>query len=218
MDDAAWVREEAGDALADIEPAPLREALSERLADAEMTPGVLTLVSARALDPDGGVDGVGRHAAGVQLIYEGLRLTRGLAHEEPWNAADLDAEGDIDADLDVLTADVFVARGFYLLARTGAAEKAVDTVRAFGRDQTLRREAADGAALDRNLEADVLELAVVSGTAAVGALAPAELLTYAADLTRDGDDPMPPERALPESAGERVAALAEERVASSADS
>ena len=221
MDDAERVREAAGEALADIEPARLREALTGRLADAEMTPGVLMLVSARALDPDVGVDGVDEHAAGVQLIYEGLRLTRRLAHAEPWSTADLDAEGDIDADLDVLAADVFVARGFYLLARTGAAEKAVDTVRAFGRDQTLRRDAADpadGATLDRNLEADVFELAVVTGTAAVGALASAELLTYAANLACDGDDPMPSERALPESAGDRIAALAEERVASSADS
>ncbi|ESP87314.1 DUF7114 family protein [Candidatus Halobonum tyrrellensis] len=220
MDDAERVREAAGEALADIEPTRLRGALTDRLVDAEMTPGVLTLVSARALDPETGVDAIGEHAAGVQLIYEGLRLTRGLAREEPWSGVDLDAAGDIDADLDVLAADVFVARGFYLLARTGAAEKAVDTVRAFGRDQTLRRDADDGegAALDRNLEADVLELAVVTGTAAVGALAPAELLTYAADLARDGDDPMPPERALPDSTADRIAALAEERVASSADS
>ncbi|UHQ95994.1 hypothetical protein HYG82_21195 [Natrinema halophilum] len=31
-------------------------------------------------------DGIVTHAAGVQLIYEGLRLTRTLAHDEPWTA------------------------------------------------------------------------------------------------------------------------------------
>ncbi|QLG27974.1 hypothetical protein HUG10_10580 [Halorarum halophilum] len=220
MDDAVRVREAAEGALADIEPARLRGLLAGRVADAEMTPGVLTLVSARALDPTATGDGVAERAAGVQLIYEGLRLTRRLAHEEPWDDVDLDAVGDVAADMDVLAADVFVARGFYLLARTDAAEKAVETVRAFGRDQTLRREAtreAERSALDRNLEADVFELAVVAGTDTVGADAPADLLTYAAALAGDDDDRMPAEGALPESAGDRIAALADERVASSVD-
>ena len=220
MDDAVRVREAAGGALADIEPARLRELLADRVADAEMTPGVLTLVSARAIDPSVTGDGVAERAAGVQLIYEGLRLTRRLAHEEPWGEVDLDAVGDVAADMDVLAADVFVARGFYLLARTDAAEKAVGTVRAFGRDQTLRRDAAEAserAALDRNLEADVFELAVVAGTDTVGADAPADLLAYAAELAADEDERMPAEGALPESAGDRIAALADERVASSAD-
>ncbi|WP_313693736.1 DUF7114 family protein [Halorarum halobium] len=220
MDDAVRVRAAADGALADIEPDRLREILTGRVADAEMTPGVLTLVSARALDPAAAGDAVAERAAGVQLIYEGLRLTRRLAHEEPWADRDLDDAGDVDADMDVLAADVFVARGFYLLARTEAAEKAVETVRAFGRDQTLRRDVADAEerlALDRNLEADVFELAVVAGTDTVGAAAPAELLAYAAELAGDDDERMPGEGALPDSAGDRIAALADEPVASSAD-
>ncbi|WP_435062172.1 DUF7114 family protein [Halobaculum sp. EA56] len=220
MDDAARTRAAAERSVADVEPAALRDALTDRFADAEMTPGALTLLSARALDPDVDPEAVEDHAAGVQLIYEGLRLTRELAQTEPWATADLDAVGDIDADLDVLAADVSVSRGFYLLARTAAAEKAVETVRAFGRDQTLRREAdADrAAALDRNLEADVFELAVVAGTAAVGGSAPADLLSYAAELAAGDDDRMPAIGALPDSAGDRIATLADEdRVASSAD-
>ncbi|QLG61207.1 DUF7114 family protein [Halorarum salinum] len=220
MDDAVRVREAAEGALADVEPERLRELLAGRVADAEMTPGVLTLVSARALDPAAPADGVAERAAGVQLVYEGLRLTRRLAHEEPWTALDLEGGSDVDADMDVLAADVFVARGFYLLARTGAAEKAVETVRAFGRDQTRRRGAAcsvDGAALDRNLEADVFELAVVAGTDTVGAEAPEELVAYAAELAAADDARMPGERALPDGAGDRIAALADERVASSVD-
>lgn len=221
MDDAARVRAAAERAVGDVEPAALREALASRFADAGMTPGALTLLSARAVDADVDVDRVEEHAAGVQLIYEGLKLTRELSQSEPWADADLDEAGDIDADLDVLAADVSVSRGFYLLARTAAADKAVETVRAFGRDQTLRRSADDDAErdrLDRTLEADVFELAVVAGTAAVDASAPDDLLAYAAELAAGDDDRMPSAAALPDSAGDRIAALADdEPVASSAD-
>jgi hypothetical protein len=87
MDDAVRVREAAEEALADIEPQRLRETLSRRLADAEMTPGVLTLRSARALAADPELVSVSERAAGVQLIYEGLRLTRRLSHDDPWAEA-----------------------------------------------------------------------------------------------------------------------------------
>ncbi len=216
MDDAARVRDAAREALSDIEPPSLRQAIYDRLANAEMTPGVLTLVSARALDSEVRLAGLAERAAGVQLIYEGLRLTRVLAHEEPWSNADLDSPGDLEADIDVLAADVLVARGFYCLARTAAAEQAVETVRRFGRDQTHRREAADPAVLDRNLEADVFELAVVAGTTAVGGSAPPDLLAYAADLAREADG-LPAAEALPESTNDRIATLADGPIASSVD-
>ncbi|ELY98915.1 DUF7114 family protein [Natrialba asiatica] len=137
------------------------------------------------------------HAAGVQLIYEGLRLTRGLAHEDSWcgdsahanqpksqsqpqpqpqsahqvqsqpenqtqsqsrlehhpqsqsqSQSDLQSQpqsrsqspSQYTDDLTILAADILVARGFSLLARTDAADKAVHTVQAFGRDQTRRTE------------------------------------------------------------------------------
>ena len=163
MDDAVLARRSAREALSDIEPEPLRGALDEWLATASMTPGAL------------------------QLIYEGLDLTRRLAHDEPW--ADTD-EDDIDADLDVLAADVLVSRGFYLLARTPAAERAVEVVRAFGRDQT-RREGETDPDTDRNLEADVFELAVVTGVHAVDGDACEELLTYADELARGYEGELP---------------------------
>ena len=216
MDDAARARDAACEALADVEPDQLREALEARIANAAVTPGVLALVTARAVDPEVDPDAVVDRAAGVQLIYEGLRLTRSVAHEEPWETA-ATRETDIDADMDVLTADVLVSRGFSLLACTDAAAAAVEVVRAFGRDQTLRdRERTDPAAataLDRNLEIDSLELAVVAGTTAVGGDPPEELLTYARDLAADDDGEFPPPgRALPETTADRIADISDRAV------
>jgi hypothetical protein len=215
MDDAARARDAAREALADVEPEQLREALDSRIGDAAVTPGVLALVTARAVDPDVDLDDVADRAAGVQLIYEGLRLTRTVAREEPWVRAPTAA--DIDADMEILAADVLVSRGFSLLACTDAARPAVDVVRAFGRDQTLRdREGTDAetaAGLDRNLEVDALELAVVAGTTAVGGDPPEELLEYARDLAADCDGEFPPAgSALPETTADRIADISERAV------
>jgi hypothetical protein len=214
MDDAVRARDAAREALDDIEPDRLRGVLFDRFDDTSMTPAVLTILSARALDSgidaDADADGLAERAAGVQLIYEGLRLTRALAQDEPWVTTD---ENDTDADIDILAADVLVSRGFYLLARTDAADRAVEVVRAFGRDQTLRdREDADVATLDRNLEADIFALAVVAGTTAVGGQAPPALLEYAAELARECDDPdadclKPASNAFSETTTERIASL-----------
>ncbi|WP_265110040.1 DUF7114 family protein [Halosolutus halophilus] len=154
------------------------------------------------------------HAAGVQLIYEGLRLTRSLSHDPPWTGLDDAAE---DGDLAILAADILVARGFYLLARTDAAGKAVRTVQAFGRDQT-RRDAVprdeprhdeefghdgstadadaaspvDSASIDANLERDVLELAVLAGAAAIGETPSPRLLGIADQLADTVGTSLPP--------------------------
>ncbi|GAB7014119.1 hypothetical protein JCM18549_23900 [Halolamina salina] len=188
MDDAAVARRSARDALGEIEPVPLRETLDQRLEAASMVPGALTLSTARAFDESVDVTELGELAAGVQLIYEGLSLTRQLAHEEPWA---IDPENDIEADLSVVAADVLVSRGFSLLARTPAADRAVETVRAFGRDQTDRERTDNPAAIDRNLEADVFELAVVAGVAAVDGTASEELLGFAAELARSYEGALP---------------------------
>ena len=216
MDDAARARDAAREALADVEPEQLCEALETRILNAAVTPGVLALVTARALDPDVDADDVVDRAAGVQLIYEGLRLTRSVAHDEPWLTA-ATRESDIEADMDVLTADVLVSRGFSLLACTDAAAAAVEVVRSFGRDQTVRErddvDAAAAAALDRNLEVDALELAVVAGTTAVGGEPPEELLTYARELAADYDGEFPPsERALPDATADRIADISDRAV------
>jgi hypothetical protein len=226
MEEVAAVRRAALDAVDDVEPGRLRDRIRERLEDGSIAPGVLTMLSARAVAdrPDPSVESVPASAvadrgAGVQLIYEGLRLTRTLSQAAPWErdgpagtaddpevtdggvAASVDQanpdstdDDSTDADMAILVADVMVARGFYLLARTEAAERAVRTVQVFGRDQTVRRTTGD-ASLDRNLEADVFELAVVAGTTAVGGGAPASLREYVSQLARDDRSPSA-ERAL----------------------
>ena len=187
MEAAVRAREAAREAVQDVTPKPLRDRIYALLDESSMVPGVLALSSARVADgerPPG--DGVANRAAGVQLIYEGLRLTRTLATDSPW---DRDPPYD-DANLDILGADAMVARGFYLLARTEAADKAVETVTSFGRDQTDRQHGRDSPA--RALEVDVFELAVIAGSTAVVADPPEALLTYAAELATN-DDPDPPE-------------------------
>jgi hypothetical protein len=201
MEEAAAVRRAALAAVDDVDPARLRDRIEARLEPASMTPGVCTLVSASAAGCDGQLDAITDRAAGVQLIYEGLRLTRALAHDDPWTNGDRD-----DADLDILIADILVSRGFYLLARTEAADAAVDVVRAFGTDQTVRRE-TDDPTLDRNLEADVLELAVVAGVTAAGIRPSPRLREYASDLA--GDTLPPAETFADDDVVETLTSLAE---------
>ncbi len=161
MEEAAAVRRAARATVDDIEPARLRDDLLAFIDDVSLAPGVLTLFTARICS--GSTDGLEKRAAGVQLIYNGLRLTRQLAREEPWEDSDRTS-----ADMHILAADVLVARGFYLLARTEAAETAVDVVRAFGQHQTNRREQNDSS-LDAQLEHDVLELALATGASVANA-------------------------------------------------
>lgn len=212
MDRAASCRRAARDAVADVEPPRLHDVIAETLDVASMTPGVLTIECATHVDPDADLQGITRRAAGVQLIYEGLRLTRKLAHEEPWT--DLGVNG--EADLEILAADILVARGFYLLARTDAADRAVRTVRAFGRDQTLREESetdVDAERLDANLERDVLELAVEAGTGAVGSTPTPELIAVANDVAADVGTNFPPaSECLPELGTPGTEATPNERV------
>ena len=170
MEEAAAVRRAASEATADVVPEALRETIDDYVADDSVVPGVLTLLSARVVtgeDPDG----LTEQAAGVQLIYDGLRLTRHIVQSNPWAEAGVAAERNREeADMAILAADVLVSRGFYLLARTEAAEDAVAVVRAFGRDQTECEDATGDRAtsLDRRLETDVLELAVTTGVTAAG--------------------------------------------------
>ena len=212
MEDDAAVRGAALDAIEDIEPEPLRERIAAQLTGGSMAPGVLTIRTVRALkDGTGAVatsdgtllDPVAERAAGVQLIYDGLQLTRQLSHEEPWVDGDREA-----ADLAVLAADVLVSRGFYLLARTEAAEAAVAVVRAFGSDQTVRRETDDGS-LDRNLEADVLELAVVAGATMGDGTASPRLREYASEMV-NGEPFSDPDSFFPETLTETLSTLVTE--------
>jgi len=219
MDEVAAVRRAALDAVDDVEPGGLRERIRDHLDDGSLAPGVLAVSSARAVresrgetDDDFPLEAVAERGAGVLLIYSGLRLTRSLAQDPPWEratrtdgagrpadaaeAADPaarpedvpghDAADLTDADMAILVADILVARGFYLLARTEAAEDAVATVQAFGRDQTNRRTTGD-ASFDRELEVDVFELAVVAGTTAVGGSASSGLREHVTDMAATGE-------------------------------
>jgi hypothetical protein len=210
MEQADRCRRAAAEAVTDVEPPQLHEFIESTLERASMLPGALTIESAAAVTPEPATeterlenDGILTHAAGVQLIYEGLRLTRSLAHTEPW--ADSDADTDIDGDLEILAADILVARGFYLLAQTDAAGKAVRTVQAFGRDQTHRfddldsddADIADHTSYDANLERDVLELAVLAGAAAVDETPSKRFIGAVDELAATVGVPFPPaERGL----------------------
>lgn len=222
MDEVAAVRRAALDAVDDVEPGGLRERIRDHLDDGSLAPGVLAVSSARAVREsrdaadDFPLDAVAERGAGVLLIYSGLRLTRSLAQDPPWernrsltdgagrpadagdaagpaglpeDVARREAEDLTEADMAILVADILVARGFYLLARTEAAADAVATVQAFGRDQTNRRTTG-AESLDRNLEGDVFELAVVAGTTAVGGGAPRGLREHVADMA-EGSDTLP---------------------------
>jgi hypothetical protein len=187
MDEAGATRRAALGAVRDVEPAGLHGRITEWLDQGSMVPGALTIRFARATASavsSGGedelADPIGERAAGVQLIYDGLRLTRQLASEQSWERGD-----DESGDLDILVADVLVARGFYLLATTEASNRAVETVRAFGRDQTVQRETDDDS-LSRNLEIDALELAAVAGTTVGDCGVSPNIRSFAAELATEG--------------------------------
>lgn len=194
MQEVAVVRRAAKDVLSDIEPERLRSRILTRLDESSMSAGVLTGQCADAVlerrgagtthstfdqDDDSLREAIVSRAVGVQLIYEGLQLTRTLAQDPPW-LDDQKSEG----DLDVLIANILVAKGSHLLARTEAADEAVSTVQSFGRDQTVRRE-TDESLLTNRLEANVYELATVAGTTAVGGQPSPQLREYASSLARD---------------------------------
>lgn len=166
MEQAELARRGAREAVSDIEPPRLTARIDAVLGAASMAPGALVCLVAQSADTNVSEETLAERAAGVQLIYEGLRLTRTLSHEEPW----ADSIDHTEPNIDILAADILVSRGFYLLAATDAAERAVETIRAFGRDQTHRREPdADEELLDSNLEGDIIALASVAGASAVDA-------------------------------------------------
>jgi hypothetical protein len=226
MEEAAAVRRAALDAVESVDPDHLLERIEHRIDAGSMAPGVLTILSAGALESGTDADAVRSRAAGVQLIYEGLRLTRTLATTEPWAATagdggratmamdpdrldGFDAERSpaaATADVDILVADILVARGFYLLARTEAAGAAVAVVRSFGRDQTVSHETGDDS-LDENLEADVFELAIVAGTTAAGGSAPPNCREFVRDLAAGNGELAPAVDLCGEDVRERLSGL-----------
>ncbi|MFC3960282.1 DUF7114 family protein [Halovivax cerinus] len=214
MDRVARCRRVARDAVSDVSPPPLRRRLYEELDAYALTPAVLTVESALAAAPRTDPGSVRSLAAGTQLIYVGLALTRELAREPPWSDAAVSSddtstdttpaspavdragrpasEPDAEADLAIVAADVLVARGFSLLSRTDAADRAVETVQRFGRDQTAREDADDPVAVDARLEHDVLHLAVTTGAAAVSEPPTPAMVDLADTLADRTDAAVPP--------------------------
>jgi hypothetical protein len=188
MEDAASVCDAAREVIEDVGPPPLRELLEARLEEATVTPGVLARMSARAAGgPEPSVD-LDRRVAGVQLIYEGLSLTRSLVRSPPWES---DASNGPDTDL--LVANILVARGFYLLAHTRAADRAVETVRAFAREETAREADPETGTGPEPLETDVFELAIIAGVSAAGGTAPPGSRALASDLVASLSEGVLPE-------------------------
>ncbi|MFB6118800.1 hypothetical protein [Halosegnis sp.] len=202
MDEAAAVQGAAREAVDDIVPASFRDEIERFVVTGSPTPGVLTLLAAEAAgaEPATHTD----RAVGVQLIYGGLRLTRRLADNPPWVGEDSAARE--QADVDILAADALVARGFYLLADTAAATAAVDVVQSFGRTQTHRQQTEDPP-VDRELEADVLELALVAGATAGGAT-PHDPEAAAAAFAEEAAGLPAPDALREPTARERIAAVA----------
>lgn len=189
MDVGARARRAARETVDDVEPAALREDIDQLLASRSMSPGALVFRFALLADDQADPATASDRAAGVQLIYDGLRLTRELAHDEPWSDP---AQRD-DADRSILAADVLVSRGFYLLADTEAAGKAVETVRSFGRTQTHRREdGADEQSCDAQLERDALELAAIAGATLTDTDASDQFVDAAGRIANSVGVPLPP--------------------------
>ncbi|RNJ27150.1 DUF7114 family protein [Halosegnis longus] len=178
MEEVAAVRDGAVSTVGDVVPDSFREDIVAFLDDGSFVPGVLTLLAADSVGRD--TPDVLDRAVGVQLIYDGLRLTRRLAGDPPWT----DTDDPTQANIDILAADVLVARGFYLLAETEAATDAVAVVQSFGHDQTVDRETGEER---HELEVDILELALVAGASTGGGM-PLETDALAREFAENYDD------------------------------
>lgn len=193
MRDANHISDALDQSLDDIEPVPFGERLYSVLEGVSLTPGVLTVKTARAIEPSVDVEASAQRGVGVQLSYEGLRLTRSILRNRDWEATD--ERGTYYENL--LASSVLVSRGFYYLADTGVADQSVSIVRRFGRNQTYEQqpEAAD---LEDSLEVDVVKLAVNAGADIAMGTIPPSVTSYGDTLARELEsEPLPgPDEAL----------------------
>lgn len=158
MNDVTLVRDALADSLEGVDPAPFGDRIESVLGGQTPTLAVLTVRAARALDPAVEARDSAHRGVGVQLSYEGLRLTREILRTEAWDERD-DAE---DYYVDLLAAGTIVSRGFQHLATSGVSDQAVDIVRRFGRVRTLEQTGTPDP--DANsLEFDAIALAVEAG-------------------------------------------------------
>ena len=177
--------------LEDVEPPAFRQRLHTALADITLTPAVITVRTARALEPSIDLETCARRATGVQLTYEGLRLTRSILREERW-----DSSATHSYYLDLLAAAVILSRGYYYIADTGVAKQSVEAARRFGRHQMYVQTGDPDATY--SLEADFVAIAVNAGADLVVQTVPPSITAYGENLAHDiGEEPLPePDEAL----------------------
>lgn len=188
MDAARAVRRSALDVLGEIEPQDLAKELQDVIADASMIPGAITVLTAEAVGGPGAAKQAKARAVGVQLSYEGLRLTRELIREEDRYAV----EDPTESYLSLVAGEVMVARGFSELAETAVAEQAIDIVQRFSRNQTFDYD-GNGMRHGHSLERDVIGLAVHAGATVVLDGVPPAVSAHAEQLADDLDhEPLPP--------------------------
>lgn len=204
MTEVSVVREALAQSLADIEPPAFQSHLRTTIGDVSLTPAVLTVRTARALEPSVDEGAGALHGAGVQLTYEGLRLTRSILSDEAWGAS----EGRANYYLDLLAAAVLVSRGYYYLADSGVSVEAVEAARRFGRYQTYEQN-GDLTEGEYSLEQDFITLAVNAGADLALPTVPPSVTAYGESLAEDiGTAPLAePEPAL-DGVEERITTLA----------
>lgn len=201
--EATVVRETLEQSLADIEPSAFRDHLQDQLADASLTPAVLTVQTARALEPSVDEGACALRGAGVQLTYEGLRLTRSILRDRRW-----DDGGRENYYLDLLAAAVLVSRGYYYLADTGVSQEAVEAARRFGRYQTYDQN-GDLSEGEYSLEGDFVGLAVNTGADLALQTVPPSITAYGENLANDiGTEPLAGHETALEGVDERIQSLA----------
>lgn len=190
MDAAGRVQRTALGTLAEIDPPALSDVLQDLLEEASLVPGVVTVQTAERLGGTPAGSAVLDRAVGVQLSYEGLRLTRELIRDESRYAASDPTE----SYLALVAAEVLVSRGFVELADTAVAGRAIDIVQRFSRNQTVEyREDPGPEEPGHSLEYDVVALAVAAGATAVLDRVPPYLDEFGERLAADLDrEPLPP--------------------------
>ncbi len=195
------VRETLEQSLADIEPPAFQSRLQTHLADISLTPAVLTVRTAQALEPSVDEGACALRGSGVQLTYEGLRLTRSILRDQRWG-------GERDSYyLDLLAAAVLVSRGYYYLADTGVSREAVEAARRFGRYQTYDQN-GDLTDSEYSLEADFVALAVNTGADLALQTVPPTITAYGESLARDIDtEPLADHEAALDGVEERITTL-----------
>jgi len=183
MEEGPRVRAALRESLHEVAPAPFRARLERTLEGRPLTPGVLTVRTALAVDGTVALEAAAERGAAVQLTYEGLRLTRRIVETEPWPPA-----GDGDPDVDVVAAEVLVAKGCNKLAHSGVRGRIVDVIRTFGRSLAREEEATQ----EHSLEADFVVFAVAAGADLAAQTVPPGLVEYARELAAEIDaDPLP---------------------------